>query len=53
MQTRKPRGDAGYSFVSPQEQYDAGAEVERGTVSVEETRQTESTPLTAAVGGGV
>ena len=48
-QTRKPAAGAVYSLLSPQEQYDEDAEANRGSVSVEETRQTEeNTPLTAA-----
>ena len=49
-QTTKPASGAGYSLLSPQEQYDEDAEANRGSVSVEETRQTENTPLTAAAG---
>ena len=47
-QTRKPSGGAQYSLLSAQAQYDEDADIERGTVSIEETRQTEGTPLTAS-----
>ncbi|CAF9917899.1 MAG: hypothetical protein HETSPECPRED_003619 [Heterodermia speciosa] len=51
-QTRKPATGAGYSLLSPQEQYDEDTEANPRSVSVEETRQTENTPLTAAAGDG-
>lgn len=46
-QMRKPSSGAEYSPLAAQAQYDEDADVERGTVSVHGTRQTESTPLTA------
>ena len=49
-QTRKPAAGAGYSFLSAHEQYDEDTEANRASVSVEETRQMENTPLTAAAG---